>query len=276
MNTKDPDSNKYPHQLRAGLERHVWPSGDGKGIVTKTSSDAIFGPDGLGLSGGIFATTLSYLARTGIQEQTDSKLDETDIEACVKGWGQGACSSRVLNVELGVDQEQLERFIEHLQEISRELGTPQQRITDKVLAAFISTQDTEPYSTWQGIRKVTTRRDKFTARFRGHIQWQGFETLCGQIDKNGVKHVTPELIRSFFNSEAPFFQRIVERRHSLRDGTLEAGDRSGVLDDAPEHVDLKATDNEYKKNKSGLWLILKITRYMLFPHVSKLGPLLAP
>ena len=276
MNTKDPDSNKSPHHLRAGLERHVWPSGDGKGIVTKTSSDTIFGPQGLGLSSGIWMTTLSYLARTGIQEQTGSKPDETDIEACVKGWGQGACSSRVLNVELGVDQQQLQRFINHLQEIAKELGTPQQRITDKVLAAFISTQDTEPFSTWQGIREVKTRRDKFTARFRGHIQWQGFETLCGQIAQNGVKHVTPESIRDFFNSEEPFFQRIVERRHSLRDGTLEAGERSGVLADAPAHVDLKATDNEYKRNKSGLWLILKITRYMLFPHISKLGPLLAP
>jgi hypothetical protein len=221
-------------------------------------------------------TILSNLARTGIQEQTGSKPGETDIEACVKGWGQGACSSRVLNVEQGVDEEQLERFISHLQEISKELNVPEQRITDKVLGVFISTQDAQPYSTWQGTRTVKTRRDRFAARFRGHIQWQGFDTLCGQIDHNGVKHVTPALIRTFFNSEEPFFQRIVERRHSLRNGTLTAGDKSGVLADAPPHVSLEATDNEYKRNKSGLWLILKIVRYMLFPHVSKRGSLPAP
>ena len=276
MNTESSDSVKSPPRLHPGLERHVWPSGNGKGIVTRTSSDAIFGPEGLGLSGGIWMTILSNLARTGIQEQTGSKPGETDIEACVKGWGQGACSSRVLNVEQGVDEEQLERFISHLQEISKELSVPEQRITDKVLGVFISTQDAQPYSTWQGTRTVKTLRDRFTARFRGHIQWQGFDTLCGQIDHNGVKHVTPALIRAFFNSEEPFFQRIVERRHSLRNGTLTAGDKSGVLADAPPHVSLEATDNEYKRNKSGLWLILKIVRYMLFPHVSKIGSLPAP
>jgi hypothetical protein len=276
MSSKKSHSNVSPDQLRAGLERHVWPSGDGKGTVTKTSSDAIFGPEGLGLSGGFWATTLSFLARTGIQEQTNSKPDETNVEACVKGWGQGACSSRVLNVELGVDQTQLELFIEHLQKISKELDTPEHRITDKVLASFISTQDNEPYSTWQGIRAVKTWRDKFTARFRGHIQWQGFETLCGQIDQNGVKHVTPELIRTFFNSEEPFFQLIIERRRNLRNKSLEPGDRSGVMAEAPAYIDLKATDDEYNRNKSGLWLILKITGYMLFPRRSKQGPLLAP
>lgn len=272
MNTESPDTTVSPPRLRAGLERHVWPSGDGKGIVTRTSSDAIFGSEGLGLAGGIWMTILSYLARTGIQEQTGSKPGETDIDACVKGWGQGACSSRVLNVEFRVDEGQLEGFITHLQDIAKELGVPEQRITDKVLAAFISRQDNEPYSTWQGIRIVKTRSEGFTARFRGHIQWQGFDTLCGQIDQNGVKHVTPELIRDFFNSEEPFFQRIVERRRNLREGSLSAGERSGVLVDAPAHIDLEATDNEYNRNKSGLWLILKIARYMLFPHVSRVTP----
>ena len=276
MHTTDQNAKVSQDQLRPGLERHVWPSGNGKGIVTKTSSDNIFGPSGLGLSSGFWMTTLSFLARTGIQEQTGSKPDETDIEACVKGWGQGACSSRVLDVKLGVDQQQLDRFIEHLQNLAKELHTPEHRITDKVLAAFISTQDTEPYSTFQGIRSVKTWRDKFTARFRGHIQWQGFETLCGQIDQQGFKHVTPELIRMFFNSDEPFFQRMLERRRNLKHGSLEPGDKSGVMADAPSHIDLVATDNEYKKNKSGLWLILKIAGYMLFPHVSKQGPLLAP
>ena len=276
MSTTESNGDISSPQLRAGLERHVWPSGNGKGVVTRKSSDAIFGPEGLGLSSGIWMTTLSYLARNGIQEQTGSKPDETDIDACVKGWGQGACSSRVLNVDLGVDQDQLERFIKHLQEISKELGTPNQRITDKVLASFIATQDAEPYSTWEGLRSVTTMREKLTARFRGHIQWQGFETLCGQIDKSGTKHVTPELIREFFNSEEPFFQRIVERRRNLREGKIEAGEKFGVLADAPEHVDLEATDLEYKRNKSGLWLIIKIAGYLLIPRVSKQGPLLAP
>ena len=279
MSTEIPqntDATASPPQLSAGLERHVWPSGNGHGIVTKTSSDAIFGPEGLGLASGIWMTILSFLARTGIQEQTGSKPDETDIAACVKGWGQGACSSRVLNVELGVDQEQLARLLTHLEGIAKELGVPDQRITDRVLGVFVSTQDLEPYSTWEGIRSAKTALDRFAARFRGHVQWQGFDTLCGQIDHNGVKHVTPELIREFFNSEEPFLQRIVERRRGLRDGTLRAGDKSGVLADAPAHIDLEATDREYDKNKSGLWLILKIARYMLFPRRSKLGPLLEP
>ena len=269
---KSSDSAGYP--LMAGLQRHVWPAGDGKGIVTKTSSDAIFGPEGLGLASSIWMRILSSLARTGIQDQTGSKPGETDIEACVKGWGQGACSSRVFDPEKGVDQTQLERLIVHLQGIAKELGVPNQRITDKVLAVFISTQDPEPYSTWNGIRTVKTARDRFTARFRGHIQWQGFDTLCGQIDKNGVKHVTPELLRAFFNSEEAFFQRIIERRSQLRDGTLSAGDKSGVLADAPADIDLKATDREYNRNKSGLWLILKIGCYMLFRRRTRLGPLL--
>ena len=279
MSTEIPqstDATASPPQLGAGLERHVWPSGNGHGIVTKTSSDAIFGPEGLGLAGSIWMKTLSFLARIGIQEQTGSKPGETDIAACVKGWGQGSCSSRVFNVELAVDEEQLARFLAHLEGIAKELGVPNQRITDRVLGSFIATQDLEPYSTFEGIRPVKTARDRFAARFRGHVQWQGFDTLCGQIDHDGVKHVTPELIRDFFNSEEPFFQRIVERRHGLRDGTLQAGDKSGVLVDAPAHIDLEATDREYKKNKSGLWVILKIARYMLFPKCSKLGPLLEP
>ena len=263
-------------ELSPGLERHVWPSGNGNGIVDKTSSDHIFGPEGLGLASSVWMTLLSFLARTGIQEQTGSKPDETDIPACVKGWGQGACSSRVLNVELGVDQAQLQRFLSHLEGIALELGVPDQRITDRVLRVFISTQDLEPYSTWQGIRSVKTARDRFSARFRGHVQWQGFETLCGQIDRKGVKHVTPELIHDFFNSEEPFFQRLVARRRSLRDGSLQAGDQSGILADAPVHIDLEATDLEYKRNKSGLRVILKIARYMLLPQRSKLGPLLEP
>ena len=279
MNTETPGttgSSPNPPQLSAGLERHVWPSGNGHGLVTKTSSDAIFGPDGLGLAGGIWMKTLSYLARTGIQEQTGSKPGETDIPACVKGWGQGACSSRIFNVELAVDENQLERFITHLEGIATDMGIANKRITSKVLGSFIATQDLEPYSTVEGIRPINTLGGRFTARFRGHVQWQGFDTLCGQIDRDGVKHVTPELIRDFFNSEVPFFTRIVDRRRALREGTLQAGEQSGVLADIPAHIDPVATDREYKRNKSGLMVILKIVRYMIFPKRARMGPLLDP
>ncbi len=255
------------------MERHVWPSGNEEGVVTKTSSDAIFGPKGLGLGNTFWTTIISWLARNGIQEQTRSNPDETSIENCVKGWGQGPYSSRVFDVASGVDEEQLDRLVAHLQGIAGELGVPDQRFTDDVFAAFVSTQDPKPYSTWDGMREAKSFHDRVGARFRGHIQWQGFVTLCGQVDRNGVKHVTPELLRAFFNSEEPFFQRIVDRRRHLRDGTLSPGDKSGVLADAPSHVDLEATDRAYNKNKSGLWMILKISRYMLFSRRSRLGPL---
>lgn len=277
MSSLIPKNNNDPMnapQFKEGLERHVWPSSDGNGIVTKESSDNIFGPKGLGLSGGVWATLLSFLARTGITKQTGSKAGETNVEACVKGWGQGACSSRVLNVTLGVDEIQLERLIKHLQGIALELKVPNNRITDKVLAVFISTQELEPYSTSDGISRATTISEKFAARFRGHIQWQGFDTLCGQIDSDGVKQCSPELIRDFFNSEQPFFKRIVDRRRELREGTLTPGEGNGVLAHCPKYIDRRSTDLEYKKNKSGLWLLLKIARYMIIPKRSKLGPLL--
>ena len=137
-----------------------------------------------------------------------------------------------------------------------------------------STQAPEPYLTKDGLRTVSRAIDRFTARFRGHIQWQGFVTLCGQIGRDGIKHVTPELLRTFFNSEAPFFDRVVERRRQLREGSLVPGDRSGLLLDAPGHIDLVATDRDYQRNKSGLWLILKIGAYMLMSRRSTLGPLL--
>ena len=259
--------------LRAGMERHVWPSGNGDGIVTKVSSDAIFGPQGLGLGNTVWSTIISWLARNGIQEQTGSNPDETNIENCVKGWGQGPYSSRVFDVANGFDEEQLGRLIAHLEGIARELAVPDQRITGDVLGVFVSTQDPKPYSTWDGMREAKSVRDRVGARFRGHIQWQGFVTLCGQVDRNGVTHVTSETLRAFFTSEEPFFQQVVDRRRRLRDGALSPGDRSGVLADAPPHVDLEATDRAYMKNKSGLWMILKIGRYMLFSRRSSLGPL---
>ncbi len=255
------------------MERHVWPAGNEEAIVTKTSSDTIFGPKGLGFGNTFWTTIVSWLARNGIQEQTGSNPDETNIANCVKGWGQGPYSSRVFNAESGIDEVQLDRLISHLQGISAEFGVPEQRITDDVLAAFVSTQAPKPYSTWDGTREAKSLRDRVGARFRGHIQWQAFVTLCGQIDRNGVKHVTPELLRTFFNSEEPFFQRVADRRQRLREGALSPGDPSGILADVPSHINLEATDLGYKKNKSGLWLILKISRYMLFHRLSRLGPL---
>lgn len=263
-------------QFHEGLERHVWPASNGKGVVTKTSSDDLFGPEGLGLAGNRWMRILSGLARTGIQEQTKSNPGETDIDGCVKGWGQGACSSRVFNVEPGVDNHQLEKFISHLKGIARELGIRNERITDKVLASFIATQDPEPYLTWEGLRSPKTLKERIGARFRGHVQWQGFDTLCGQIDKDGVKHSSPELIRMFFNTETPFFSQIIERRRRLRDGSMTPGECTGVLADSPDYVDPVATDNEYKRNKSGLKITLKIIWYIIFPKRSKQGPLLAP
>lgn len=96
--------------------------------------------------------------------------------------------------------------------------------------------------------------------------------LCGQVDLDGVRHVTPELIREFFNSEEPFFDRFVDRRRRLQ-SELVAGDRSGILADAPAYVDLKKTDLRYKKRKSGLWMIVQIARYMLMQRKSKVGSL---
>lgn len=260
--------------FRAGVERHVWPAGNGEGIVTKTSSDAVFGPKGLGLGNTFWTTILSYLARNGIQEQTGSNPDETNIENCVKGWGQGAYSSRVFDVERGVDQEQLNGFIEHLEAIAADLGVANNRFTDKVLGVFIATQLAEPYLTVTGQREVKTTRERLVGIFRGHVQWQGFVTLCGQVDSNGVNHVTPELINLFFNSEEPFFDKIIDRRRLLKEGTLVPGEKSGLLADSQPHIDREATDRRYKKNKSGLWLILKIMRYMLFLRRSSVGPLI--
>ena len=136
--------------LRAGMERHVWPSGNDEQIVTKASSDAIFGPRGLGFGHTFWTTIVSWLARNGIQEQTNSNPNETSVANCVKGWGQGPYSSRVFDAETGIDQAQLDRLIAHLQGIADEFGVPNGRINNDVMAAFVQTQDPHPYSTWNG------------------------------------------------------------------------------------------------------------------------------
>ena len=113
-----PQGAKSNPSLHKGLDRHLWPSGDNKGVVTKRSSDAIFGPDGLGLGGTPWSTVISWLARNGIQEQTHSEKDTTDIQNCVRGWGQGAFSSRVFIVDAGTDDDRLAHLVDHFERIA--------------------------------------------------------------------------------------------------------------------------------------------------------------
>lgn len=257
----------------SGMERHLRPIGNTQAVVTKTTSDATFGPDGLGLGRTFWSTIISWLARTGIQKQTGSNKNETDVINCMKGWGQGPFSSRVFSVDDGVDETQLERLIVHLLAIAEELGTPDGLITEKALATFVETQKAKPYSTVTGIKEPKGLRVWLGARFRGHIQWQGFVVLCGQVDRRGVKHVTPDLLRQFFAGEQPFFQLIEDRRRGLADGSIAVGSATGLLANAPAHLDLVKTDREYLKNKSGLWLVIKIVGYMLRHRQTSIGSL---
>lgn len=276
VNEYDTPSDVAPqahHAYRTGLERHIVPAGNSDRIVTKSTSDMFFGPSGLGFKAGFFATIISWLARNGIQEQTGSCPDETNIEGCVKGWGQGPYSSRVFDHQKGVDKDQLERLIQHLHGIASKLNVKNGRFTDEVFAAFVGSQEAEVYSTWTGPRTACSLRERLGARFRGHIQWQSLCALCGQVDHDGVKHVTPELLRTFFNSEQPFFHLVVDRRRRLRTGELPVGDRSGLLEQAPTHIDLQETDREYQRDKSGLGLIVKILWFMLCRTGRGLAPL---
>lgn len=232
-----------------------------------------FGPSGLGFTDGFFAKLISLLARNGIQEQTGSRPDETNIENCVKGWGQGPFSSRVFDSQKGIDEDQLERLIQHLHGIASKLNVKNGRFTDRVLAAFVGSQAAEVYSTWTGPRRVCSLHERLGARFRGHIQWQSLCALCGQVDHDGVKQVTPELLHTFFKSEQPFFQLVIDRRRRLRTGELQVGDRSGLLQQVPAHIDVKETDREYHRDKSGLGLIVKIVLFMLRRTGSGLAPL---
>ena len=144
--------------FRPGLERHIVPAGNSDRIVTKPTSDLFFGPSGLGFKGGFFAKLISWLARNGIQEQTGSRPDETNIEGCVKGWGQGPYSSRVFDPQKGIDEGQLERLIQHLNGIASKLNVKNGRFTDRVLAAFVGSQDAEVHSTWTGPCQVHSLR----------------------------------------------------------------------------------------------------------------------
>lgn len=273
MNQLADVASEVGYAFRPGLERHIVPAGNSDRIVTKPTSDLFFGPSGLGFKGGFFAKLISWLARNGIQEQTGSRPDETNIEGCAKGWGQGPYSSRVFDPQEGIDEEQLKRLIQHLHGIALKLNVRNGRFTDRVLAAFVGSQQAEVYSTWTGSRQVRSLRERLGARFRGHIQWQSLCTLCGQVDQDGVKHVSPELLYMFFKSEQPFFQLVVDRRRRLRAGELQVGDRSGLLQQVPEYIDLTETDREYARDKSGLGLVIKIAWFMLSRTGKGLSPL---
>ena len=255
--------------LKEGLERHITPAGNGQGVVTRASSDAIFGPRGLGFGGTVWTTLVSWLARNGISKQTGSNHDETNIQSCVLGWGQGAFSSHVFHKDKGVDRPQLAKLVGHLQSIAEELGDKERRITGSVLAAFVGSQEACSYLTANGVLRLEGITARIGARFRSHIQWQALYILCGQIAVDGRKQVTPELLTAFFTSEQPFFAGVVERRRLLRNGTLQPGARKGPLFDTPPNIDLERTDREYMKSKSGFWMITKIAFYMLTRKSSK-------
>jgi hypothetical protein len=249
--------------VREGLERHLDPAGNGHGVVTKLSSDTIFGPEGLGFAGTPWTRLVSWLARNGISEQTGSKPDETSIPSCVLGWGQGAFSSRVFDKDRGVDRARLAQLIAHLQGIAEALGDRDQRITGRVLGVYVGSQQAAEFLTAKGPRKLDGFRDRVGSRFRSHIQWQALYTLCGQVSGDGIKEVTPELLNAFFTCETPFFAQLVERRRLLRSGALKPGARSGPLSDVAATIDPERTDEEYLRVKSGLWMIARIAVYML-------------
>ena len=193
-----PETTTTPRRdLKEGLARHLAPAGNATSIVTRATSDQIFGSEGLGFGRTPFTTAISWLARNGIREQTRSAKNETDINNCVIGWGQGPFSSRVFLAKEGCDRPQLQRLTEHLFEIAEELGRPG-RIDDAVLAAFVGAQRARPYLAFDRYREVKGLGDRIGSRFRAHIQWQAIYHLCGQIGRDGHKRVTSELLERFF------------------------------------------------------------------------------
>lgn len=246
-----------------GVREHVLPASDGAGVITRKSSDAFFGTEGLGFRDSRWMVLISSLARNGISAQTGSRPDETDVEGCALGWGQGAFSSHVFEAKRGVDQERLAALTTHLVELARRLGDADGRITAKVLAAFVSSQDSQPFSTAHGVQSAKTLRERLSARFRGHIQWQALYLLCGQIGIDGTKQVTPELLKQFFLSDTPFFEAFIERRRLLRTGSLQPGSTDGPLGEVSAAIDRGRTDEEYMRTKSGFLLLARIAVFML-------------
>lgn len=233
---------------------HAGPYANAEGIIVQETSDKMFGPEGLGFAGTPWTTLISWLARNGISRQTASQPNETVVKNCVAGWGQGAFSSRVFLADGsgGWDDAQLERLINHLGEIARTLEGDATRINSAAAAAFIGSQDPKPYQTFNGIQEARGFVAKAEARFRGHIQWQSLVAFAG---------------------ETSFFTQMLEHRQKLCRGEIQPGAPDVFLDSAETHIDRAATDRAYIKTKSGLWLILKITFYMITRKGAQIAPL---
>lgn len=249
--------------FRAGMESHVGPFANDRGVIVEATSDALFGPDGLGFAATPWMRLISWLARSGISEQTGSSPNQTIVENCVLGWGQGAFSSQVFEADGGVDQARLAHLIAYLRGLAAELEGNSDRISARVVAAFVNAQPAQPFRTHTGLRRLRSLRERFWARFRGHIQWQSLVALCGHVDRSGTKVLTPQLLKAFFGSERSFFLAVVERRCALAAGVLPLGAAVGLLADVDGTIDREKTDREYLVHKSGLWLLSKILYRMI-------------
>jgi hypothetical protein len=244
-------------------ERHVGPFADGSGVVVKKTSDDMFGPNGIGFASSPFMTLVSWLARSGISEQTGSRPNETIVKNCGLGWGQGAYSSHVFQPSESADTAALDRLISNFQRLALTLEGQPDRITARVAAAWVNNQPAEPYSTHKGLREARTFSERVASRFRAHIQWQSLVTLCGHVDHDGRRVLTRSLLTRFFAGEGRFFAEFVERRRKLRTGELPAGTAVGLLQSVEEGMDRVATDEYWRRDKSSLRLILAIAWHML-------------
>jgi hypothetical protein len=259
-----PQSTETPEVAAPpAVERHVGPFADGAGVVVKKTSDDTFGPNGIGFASSPFMKLVSWLARSGISEQTGSRPNETIVTNCGRGWGQGAYSSHVFQPSANADKAALERLISNFQRLALTLEGQPDRITARVAAAWVNNQPAQPYSTHAGSREARTFRERVASRFRAHIQWQSLITLCGHIDQDGRRVLTRSLLTRFFAGEGRFFAEFVERRRKLRTGELPAGEGVGLLENVDEGIDRAATDEYWRRNKSSLKLILAIAWHMV-------------
>ena len=262
MSAADPRGRSGGCPFRGGMESHIGPYADERGVIVKATSDAMFGPEGLGFASSPWMRFVSELARSGISEQTGSRPGETNVEGCVLGWGQGAFSSHVFRADGSIDVHRRERLIEHLRSLAAVVEGDPALITSATVAAFIGAQPAQPYLTHTGPRELKGWRQALSARFRGHIQWQSLVALCGQVNRRGKRVLTPALLRAFFSDEQSFFRHLVTRRRKLVAGELTLGAALEQLSPPDEDIDPVRTDRAYMARKSSLWLILKILWYM--------------
>ena len=268
-----PQASKGQCPFHAGMESHVGPYADESGVIVKRTSDAMFGPEGLGFAPTPWMKLLSWLARSGISEQTGSNPDETVVKNCVLGWGQGAFSSHVFQEDGSIDQARLDRLIHHLRYLAEHVEGDPTRITFATAGAFVGAQLPQPYRTMKGVVQVRGLRQRWSSRFRGHIQWQSLVALSGHVTDDGTKVLTPSLLKTFFAGEGSFFLKLVERRRKLLSGELRPGEPVGLLAHVEAGIDREKTDRAYMKNKSALWVVLKIFYYMLIRKGAGLKPL---